>query len=163
MGPHADAPLVDDTGADEDVLGIYDAEDSEAKTATAQGITNGGAALNEAFEEDEASELSSHTATAGAAAGARAAAVVHRTNLLAGYNFNSMDVKIATKKLLVRRLRQLVQRTQRRSDGRGVEEVRPIEVETSLLPGAHGSALFTRGETQAICTATLGSKAMQAR
>lgn len=37
-------------------------------------------------------------------------------------------------------------------------QVRPISMETSLLPMAHGSALFTRGETQALATATLGSK-----
>ena len=44
-----------------------------------------------------------------------------------------------------------------RIDGRDVDTVRPIFVETSILPGAHGSALFTRGETQAIVAATLGS------
>lgn len=44
-----------------------------------------------------------------------------------------------------------------------MKEVRPISIETSILPGAHGSALFTRGETQTIATATLGSKAMEAR
>ena len=45
-----------------------------------------------------------------------------------------------------------------RSDGRGVEDVRPIDIGTSLLPNAHGSTLFTRGETQSLATATLGSK-----
>lgn len=44
-----------------------------------------------------------------------------------------------------------------RIDGRDTKTVRPISVEVGLLPGAHGSALFTRGETQAIVTATLGS------
>ena len=46
---------------------------------------------------------------------------------------------------------------QPRIDGRDLDTVRPIFVETNILPGAHGSALFTRGETQAIVTATLGS------
>ena len=46
---------------------------------------------------------------------------------------------------------------QPRIDGRGLDTVRPIFVETNVLPGAHGSALFTRGETQAIVAATLGS------
>ena len=41
-------------------------------------------------------------------------------------------------------------------DGRGVDEIRPITVEVGLLPRAHGSGLFTRGETQALTVATLG-------
>ncbi len=43
-----------------------------------------------------------------------------------------------------------------RMDGRGLDEIRPITVEAGLLPRAHGSALFTRGETQALTVATLG-------
>jgi polyribonucleotide nucleotidyltransferase len=46
----------------------------------------------------------------------------------------------------------------RRPDGRKFSEVRPISCETGWLPRVHGSALFTRGETQAIVTATLGTK-----
>jgi polyribonucleotide nucleotidyltransferase len=46
---------------------------------------------------------------------------------------------------------------QRRIDGRGPAEVRPIAVEVGLLPRAHGSALFTRGETQAFVVCTLGT------
>ena len=44
-----------------------------------------------------------------------------------------------------------------RIDGRDLDTVRPIFVETDILPSAHGSALFTRGETQAVVVATLGS------
>ena len=44
-----------------------------------------------------------------------------------------------------------------RIDGRDLDTVRPIFVETDVLPSAHGSALFTRGETQAVVVATLGS------
>ncbi len=44
-----------------------------------------------------------------------------------------------------------------RTDGRKVDEIRPISCETGLLPRTHGSALFTRGETQALATTTLGS------
>lgn len=44
-----------------------------------------------------------------------------------------------------------------RADGRGLDEVRPIACETSLLPRAHGSALFTRGETQSLGVVTLGT------
>jgi polyribonucleotide nucleotidyltransferase len=53
------------------------------------------------------------------------------------------------------RKRAITEKT--RLDGRGLTDVRPIECETGLIPRAHGSALFTRGETQAIVTATLGT------
>ncbi len=43
-----------------------------------------------------------------------------------------------------------------RMDGRGIDEIRPISVEVGLLPRAHGSGLFTRGETQALTVCTLG-------
>jgi polyribonucleotide nucleotidyltransferase len=46
----------------------------------------------------------------------------------------------------------------RRPDGRRFSEIRPIDIEVSWLPRVHGSALFTRGETQAIVTTTLGTK-----
>ena len=45
-----------------------------------------------------------------------------------------------------------------RADGRKLDEVRPIEIETNLLPSVHGSCLFTRGQTQALVTVTLGDK-----
>lgn len=43
-----------------------------------------------------------------------------------------------------------------RADGRGLKEVRPISIETNVLPNAHASALFTRGQTQALVILTLG-------
>jgi len=45
-----------------------------------------------------------------------------------------------------------------RVDGRGLREIRPITCETGVLPRTHGSALFTRGETQALVTVTLGDR-----
>src|SRR5262249_45219123 len=45
-----------------------------------------------------------------------------------------------------------------RADGRGTTDIRPISGRVSLLPRAHGSALFTRGETQALVVATLGTQ-----
>ena len=48
--------------------------------------------------------------------------------------------------------------SRRRPDGRKFDEVRPIAIETGVLPRTHGSALFTRGETQALVTVTLGTK-----
>jgi polyribonucleotide nucleotidyltransferase len=44
-----------------------------------------------------------------------------------------------------------------RADGRGLKDVRPITIETNILPKAHGSCLFTRGQTQALAVVTLGS------
>ncbi len=46
----------------------------------------------------------------------------------------------------------------RRVDGRGLDEIRPIWSEVDYLPAAHGSAIFTRGETQSLTTVTLGTK-----
>lgn len=55
------------------------------------------------------------------------------------------------------RLSQLIFKFNKRVDGRSFETVRPIAVEVGLLPFTHGSALFTRGNTQAIASVTLGS------
>ncbi len=54
-------------------------------------------------------------------------------------------------------VRTSVIKTKKRIDGRKTDEVRSIEAMAGLLPRTHGSALFTRGETQAICVATLGT------
>ncbi|MEQ1884427.1 MAG: polyribonucleotide nucleotidyltransferase [Bryobacteraceae bacterium] len=49
-------------------------------------------------------------------------------------------------------------KARRRPDGRAFDEIRKIDIEVGVLPRTHGSALFTRGETQALVTATLGTK-----
>jgi polyribonucleotide nucleotidyltransferase len=49
-------------------------------------------------------------------------------------------------------------KNRKRPDGRKFDEIRPVTIETGLLPRTHGSALFTRGETQALVTCTLGTK-----
>lgn len=54
-------------------------------------------------------------------------------------------------------MRQAVVETNIRMDGRNLDEVRPITVEVGILPRVHGSALFTRGETQALVATTLGT------
>ena len=54
--------------------------------------------------------------------------------------------------------REQVLATGKRSDGRSSTEIRPISIETGILNRTHGSALFTRGETQALVVTTLGSK-----
>ena len=55
-------------------------------------------------------------------------------------------------------MRNLILDEGRRLDGRATDEVRPIWCETDVLPCVHGSAIFTRGETQSLATVTLGTK-----
>ena len=54
-------------------------------------------------------------------------------------------------------VRSRIIKSKKRIDGRGLSDVRPIKCEVGILPRVHGSALFTRGETQAIVTTTLGT------
>lgn len=54
-------------------------------------------------------------------------------------------------------VREMILETHVRADGRGPTDIRPITCETGLLPRTHGSALFTRGETQALAVVTLGT------
>lgn len=63
-----------------------------------------------------------------------------------------------TKKLEAEIVRGDILKTGKRIDGRTTTQIRPIVAETHFLPRAHGSALFTRGETQTIATCTLGTK-----
>jgi polyribonucleotide nucleotidyltransferase len=57
-----------------------------------------------------------------------------------------------------REMREMILSEGKRLDGRGLSDIRPISIEIGLLPRAHGSALFTRGETQSLTTVTLGTK-----
>ncbi len=63
-----------------------------------------------------------------------------------------------TKKLEAEIVRGAILKDGKRIDGRTTTQIRPILAETHFLPRAHGSALFTRGETQTIATCTLGTK-----
>lgn len=54
-------------------------------------------------------------------------------------------------------VRDMMLNTSKRLDGRGLEDIRPLTMEVSFLPSPHGSALFTRGETQSLTTVTLGT------
>ena len=54
-------------------------------------------------------------------------------------------------------VRRMVTKDKTRTDGRGMKEIRPLSAMVDLLPRTHGSAVFTRGETQALATTTLGS------
>lgn len=54
-------------------------------------------------------------------------------------------------------MRRIVLEKGMRADGRGPRDIRPVTCEVGVLPRTHGSALFTRGETQSLCVATLGT------
>ncbi len=72
-------------------------------------------------------------------------------------NFSDLDVNSQLKNLEKSIVRTDILKNKNRIDGRGLSDVRPISCEVGVLPRTHGSALFTRGETQAIVTATLGT------
>ncbi len=71
--------------------------------------------------------------------------------------WDSADLAKEFAELEYRTLRSGVLKTKQRIDGRNLDDVRPITVRAGVLPRAHGSALFTRGETQAIVAVTLGT------
>ncbi|MDW7773763.1 MAG: polyribonucleotide nucleotidyltransferase [Desulfobulbaceae bacterium] len=71
--------------------------------------------------------------------------------------WQATEIKTALKGLNKRMMRDRIVKEKARIDGRSMDEIRPISSEVAVLPRVHGSALFTRGETQVIVTATLGS------
>src|SRR5919202_4636729 len=77
--------------------------------------------------------------------------------LTADFPDNPKDIAELVGDVEYHSLRLQVLDRQERVDGRRLDEVRPITIETSLLPRAHGSALFTRGQTQAMVAVTLGT------
>jgi len=77
------------------------------------------------------------------------------------YPDNQSEVSAAKKVLMCRKMFEKAKATGLRCDGRKLDEVRTIDIETGFLPQVHGSALFTRGETQTIATATLGDSGMK--
>jgi len=72
-------------------------------------------------------------------------------------NYTELDVNYELKNLEKTIVRTDILKNKNRIDGRGLADVRPIMCEVGILPRTHGSALFTRGETQAIVTTTLGT------
>ncbi|MDC0445608.1 polyribonucleotide nucleotidyltransferase [Candidatus Pelagibacter sp.] len=72
-------------------------------------------------------------------------------------NYSDLDVNSQLKNLEKKIVRTDILKNKNRIDGRGLSDVRPISCEVGVLPRTHGSALFTRGETQAIVVTTLGT------
>ena len=100
-----------------------------------------------AYAEREKQARHARIDAARAAVVAALAAEGHTAEAIAPH-FKEVEAKI---------LRDAVLDTGLRIDGRDTRTIRPIVAEVGVLPRAHGSALFTRGETQALCVATLGT------
>lgn len=78
-------------------------------------------------------------------------------------NYPESDVKAAFKKLSASVMRKMIIDEKVRSDGRSTTDIRQIDIEQSILPRAHGSSLFTRGETQTVAVCILGGETMAQR
>ena len=79
------------------------------------------------------------------------------TQALGEFPEKEKDIKGAFDALRRNSFRGLIIQQERRIDGRGLKDIRPITCEVEVLPRTHGSALFTRGETQALVVTTLGT------
>lgn len=77
--------------------------------------------------------------------------------------FSEGEVDKALKEVSSKVMRQMILKENLRSDGRKTTEIRAIDIEQGLLPRAHGSSLFTRGETQSMSVCTLGGESMSQR
>ncbi len=74
------------------------------------------------------------------------------------YLANERYYKNANEQLIKKFVRYAILHNHQRVDGRGLDDIREITCEIDILPRVHGSALFTRGETQSLCIMTLGSE-----
>jgi polyribonucleotide nucleotidyltransferase len=72
-------------------------------------------------------------------------------------NYAEKDIRGIIEHLEYRIVRNAILNEGKRIDGRALDKIRPISIRTGVLPRTHGSALFTRGETQALVVATLGT------
>lgn len=76
-------------------------------------------------------------------------------------NYKQIEIRSAFAKLVEKEVRKTILEDGIRPDGRGMEEIRPLNIAVGVLPRPHGSALFTRGQTQALTVATLASPGME--
>ncbi len=124
------------------------AEDEELAAAVAAEAQDG---MSAAYQISDKQERQA------AVADVKAAAVAALADEGEDARWSAGDVMGAIYKLEKNTVRQRVIAGEPRIDGRDKSTVRPINVEVGILPRAHGSAVFTRGETQAIVAATLGT------
>jgi polyribonucleotide nucleotidyltransferase len=83
--------------------------------------------------------------------------------VLVNFPDREKEIKSAFKEIETDHVRQLIVKDHLRIDGRGLKDIRPITCEVGVLPRTHGSAIFTRGETQALAVATLGTSSDEQR
>jgi polyribonucleotide nucleotidyltransferase len=112
--------------------------------------------FSEAYQITEAYQISDKMDRQAAVADVKVGAVEALASEEDG-RWSAEDVKGALSKLEKNTVRQRVIKGEPRIDGRDQTTVRPIDVEIGVMPRAHGSAVFTRGETQAIVVTTLGT------
>ncbi|MGB9721444.1 MAG: polyribonucleotide nucleotidyltransferase [bacterium] len=72
-------------------------------------------------------------------------------------------VRFVLDQMIAERMRRMILEENRRLDGRGLKDIRNISCEIGVLPRTHGSALFTRGQTQSLAVTTLGTKSDEQR
>lgn len=75
--------------------------------------------------------------------------------------YNQKDVAEALDKLFKKKVRENVIKHNKRVDGRGIDEIRKLDVDVGLLPRTHGSAIFKRGQTQVLTVVTLGTPSLE--
>jgi len=75
--------------------------------------------------------------------------------------YKQIDIKGAFSKVVEKEIRKLILESEIRPDGRAMTEIRPLAIEVGVLPRPHGSALFTRGQTQSLTIVTLASPGME--
>ena len=78
--------------------------------------------------------------------------------LLEKFPESERKIKSILQELEKKDMRQMILNEGKRTDGRDIDQIRPITCEVGILPRTHGSALFTRGQTQSLSVATLGTK-----
>ncbi|ARU16213.1 polyribonucleotide nucleotidyltransferase [Croceicoccus marinus] len=123
------------------------ADDKSAMKEELRGLIGGDIAA--AYKLTDKSARSNALNEARAKAKAHYAEADGQTQMTAGKQMKKLEAEI---------VRTAILKEGARIDGRKLDQVRPIEAIAGFLPRTHGSALFTRGETQAICTTTLGTK-----
>jgi len=80
-----------------------------------------------------------------------------RKKILETKDFDEDELKQAIETVKREQVRSQILNERKRADGRDLDEIRPISIETNILPSAHSSCLFTRGQTQALVVLTMGN------
>lgn len=103
------------------------------------------AAINQMAKSERASELN------------KIADDIFGSDVAQKENWSKEEISNILGKYKRKIIRSQIINDRKRADGRALNEVRPISIETNILPNAHGSCLFTRGQTQALVVTTLGT------